>query len=458
MEDLIPSSDTMMGWITEVFDQGIRRPGFPADEWAVQWVRDHFESFGLKDIKLDPVTAKSWKEGDCSLSVWPADNQTEAIEVPCFPVPFSTSTDGVEAELIDIGKTEELPGKIAVLNYSLIPAQQSIFRDLATRFYDPDDDFSTLAPLTPFSLKRMGVMDPALEGGAAGFIGILDLPWETHYYYLPYDTKERPIHGVWVSPANGKQINELMDAGPVKARFSYKATLGEVNSHNISATLPGASDEWIIFNSHHDGAWASAVEDASGMAMVLAQAKYWSQIPESQRPHNMLFSMTAGHLAGQVGMIAFAERNRELIKDKAVLTVNLEHMARDSMGENGVLVPLDGPTPRIWYVSRITILEDALENAIVAEDLRRSLVLAPDALKAIIPMYIAPVGDGAMFHLLGAPTVQIVNWPTYLLMAEDTPEMVHLESLVPITRAVIRIVNDIGGQTAAGLKSQVRQE
>ena len=34
----VPTDGTIFGWISEVFDQGIRRPGYPADEWAEGWI------------------------------------------------------------------------------------------------------------------------------------------------------------------------------------------------------------------------------------------------------------------------------------------------------------------------------------------------------------------------------------------------------------------------------------
>ncbi len=40
--ELVPSKSKMMDWITEIFDHGIRRPGYPADIWAENWVKVQF--------------------------------------------------------------------------------------------------------------------------------------------------------------------------------------------------------------------------------------------------------------------------------------------------------------------------------------------------------------------------------------------------------------------------------
>ena len=43
------------------------------------------------------------------------------------------------------------------------------------------------------------------------------------------------------------------------------------DSHNVVGELPGADDEAVMIAPHHDAPWASAVEDGTGIALVLAQ-------------------------------------------------------------------------------------------------------------------------------------------------------------------------------------------
>ncbi|GAH33406.1 unnamed protein product, partial [marine sediment metagenome] len=211
-----------------------------------------------------------------------------------------------------------------------------------------------------------------------------------------------PIPGVYLSKSDGERLKELMGQGAVRAKIVAKSKTEKVTTHNVIGTLPGVSDEWIVIGSHHDGPWASAVEDASGIAMVLAQAKYWSQVPQEERPHNLLFLLTSGHMAGGVGCQAFVNDNAELI-DRIVLEIHLEHTARECRGEDGRLIPTDQPEIRWWWVSKITELEDVVEDAIQVEDLRRSLLLPPDALGG------RPTTDGGHFHLAGVPIVQRAN-------------------------------------------------
>jgi hypothetical protein len=59
-----------------------------------------------------------------------------------------------------------------------------------------------------------------------------------------------------------------MEAGPCTGTLVARSEIETVSTNNVVATLPGGSDSWVLIGSHHDGPWASAVEDASGVALV----------------------------------------------------------------------------------------------------------------------------------------------------------------------------------------------
>jgi hypothetical protein len=452
-EELLPSTDQMTSWIAEVVAQGIRRPGYPADQWAEHWTRDQFAAFGLESVTLDPVEVKRWVPRRWSLEAWPDSALDQRHHFPCFPVPYSSPTGGLEGPLSSLTEGADPTGKIAVVDNEFLVLPQTITRVLASRAFDPDGEFDTLQQVLPFSAAFQRVMEPAIAAGATGFIGVLSgLPFETQDYYVPYDAEERPIPGVWISESNGALLKAMMADGPVTARIVVDGGVDLFTSHNVTAVLPGASDEWIVIGSHHDGPWASAVEDGSGIAMVLAQALYWSQVPRRERPHNLMFLLNAGHMAGGAGLKAFIARHADFLP-RVVIEIHLEHAARQARGENGQLVATDDPEVRWWFTSRITDLEDSVEAAIQAEDLRRSFLMPPDGFP---PGSAAPPTDGAFFHPAGVPIVNFLTAPMYLFDAQDTLDKIHEPSLVPITRAVIRIVNSLQGRSAAQLRAAVR--
>jgi hypothetical protein len=132
-----------------------------------------------------------------------------------------------------------------------------------------------------------------------------------------------------------------------------------------------------------------------------------------------------------------------------VLEVHLEHTANEVIEDGGKLLATGQPETRWWFTSRIPRLQDAVRAAIEAEDLRRSYILPPDVFGP------KPTTDGADFHLAGVPLVQYLTAPFYLFDAMDTLDKIHRPSLVPLTRAAIRIIESTAGVTAAAMREGV---
>jgi len=453
-KEIIPTMDEMMEWTTEIFNQGIRRPGYPADYWAERWIKEKFNAFGLQNVILDPVLVKKWEINDARLKIWKVSNPSLILTIPCFPIPYTQPINNLEAELSIISNDNPLSGKIAIAEINLFrfPVQSLKSYSGIDRFYDPNDEFASMEQIIPFDYKMRKLFESQSTNKPVGFIGILSgYPWETDKYYVPYDAVERKIPAVYVSRNNGKKIFDLMGTGTVRAKMSYKATISQVICHNITGVLHGNSDEWIVIGSHHDGPWNSAVEDASGMVLVLAQVQYWSQIPKEQRPFNLMFLMNCAHMAGAAGAHAFVQKNKDFLK-KVVTGIHLEHVARDVKSENGKIIPLDDPTVRWWFVSRILPLEEIVEDAIIKEGLKRSILLPPDGFP---PGSDKPPTDGSFYHTEGVPFISFLTAPPYLFDPSDTLDKIHEESYVPLSRAVIRIINSLNNYTADQLRSLV---
>jgi len=206
----------------------------------------------------------------------------------------------------------------------------------------------------------------------------------------------------------------------------------------------------VIVASHHDGPWASAVEDAVGVALVLAQAQRWASVPAAGRPHNMCFLLTSGHMAHAAGTRAFITDHPEIV-ERTVVQLHLEHAARECRVDGDVLVPTDDPEPRWWFTSRIDALEDAVLDALRQQDLGRSHILPPDVFGDM------PSTDGAFFHPAGVPLVHFLTAPMYLFDSCDTIDKVHEASLEPLSRAVASILDRSRTWSAAGMRAAVRQ-
>ena len=67
--NLVPPEDKIFSWIEEVFARGIRRPGYPADRWAEDWLQQQFRAFGLERVRAEPVEVACWEAREPTLEV-----------------------------------------------------------------------------------------------------------------------------------------------------------------------------------------------------------------------------------------------------------------------------------------------------------------------------------------------------------------------------------------------------
>ncbi|HSP54436.1 MAG TPA: M28 family peptidase [Dehalococcoidia bacterium] len=188
------------------------------------------------------------------------------------------------------------------------------------------------------------------------------------------------------------------------------------------------------------------MEDGSGIALVLAQATYWSQVRQEERPHRLVFLLNSGHMAGGAGCRAFVEEHRAELA-RTVLEVHLEHAANEFAEVDGRLEATGHPEARWWFTSRIPRLEASVREAIEGEGLGRSLLMPPTAFGP------RPTTDGSEFYVAGVPIVNYLTAPFYLFDSCDTMDKIHRPSLVPVTRAAIRIVEATARVSAAEMRA-----
>lgn len=451
--EFIPSNDKIYGWVEQVFAQGIRRPGYPADRWAEQFCLERFRDFGLESVRAEPVELPYWEPRRSSLTIW---NEGAGVpqmrDLSCFPLPHSAPTPGLEAQLVsfDAQAPEQVKGSMSLYKLTLMRLPHAGLASQATWSYDPDDTFVDSVQVLPFGGEFQAVMEPAIAAGAVAFIGALNgYPSDSHEYYVPYDAVDRAIPGVWISGSEGDRLREMLASGPVRARLTLDSIRKTTTTHNVVGELSGADDEMVIIGSHHDGPWSSAVEDGSGIALVLAQAEYWSRVSRRDRPHRLIFLLNSGHMAGGAGARAFIEAHQAELK-QTVVELHLEHAAREFVSENGRLKPTGHPEARWWFTSRIPRLGAAVQAAIQAEDLRRSLILPPTVFGR------CPTTDGCDFHLAGVPIVNFLTAPFYLFDSQDTLAKVDREHLAAVSRAAVRIVESTRGATARSMREDMQ--
>src|SRR6266540_5370785 len=133
--DLIPSQDRIFSWIEEIFTHGVRRPGYPADRWAEDWLQQQFRAFSLERVRAEPVAVAYWEPHEAALAV---DAPGATLNIPCFPLPHSTPAKSLEAELVafDPARPEAVDGAFPLYDVVLNRVPKTILESRPTWSYD----------------------------------------------------------------------------------------------------------------------------------------------------------------------------------------------------------------------------------------------------------------------------------------------------------------------------------
>jgi hypothetical protein len=455
----VPTNEEIQGWVERICTQGIRRGGHPADLWIEQFVAGQFEKWGLQGISFQPVPLTAWFEGDTAFTLKLADGRL--FDVNAYPMANMDLTKTVTAPVVRVRSEADLndiEGTIVVVDQPVrivSPTGVLYMLPAASFVWDPDRDLldtSHISATQDTARPEVG-MRRILEHKPAAVVGVLTNYYESPYYFGGSRGMARTgTPGVFITAGDGQHIDEYLAEGPVTGTLELNGSSKPVITHNVKGTLPGATDELVIVASHKDGPFYGATEDAAGIALMLAQAKYWAKVPAEQRPHTMLFLATASHLPpigeleGSTGERTIIRENPDVLK-RTVLDVHLETPALEyRIDEDGGLVNMRRPEPRRLFTSMAPQLERAVIEAVKAEDLRRTMVLPADVLEH-------PRSAAGHFHSAGVPIVSFISLPVYYFAAEDTPDKVDREGLSPITRTFIRIIYETEGATAAGMRA-----
>jgi len=430
-----PNTSAMMADIEALYECGERRPGSRAGAMAERYIAARFREAGLQDVTLEPFAIQHWDAKGASLVL----HGDAREEVPCFYIATShfTKEDGISAQTVYVGADESLSDckiaeKIVVFDHpGQFFSQAALFQYEIGAFSEVDQ-----GPQPWNRLNFEAIARDCEARGAAGLIGLLSqMPYDTDRYYAPYDGYHWPFPGVWVRPSLAGRVRDHAKNGQI-------ATLGvhgrnvTSSSFNILGFLPGKSDEIIMVASHHDSPFRSAVEDASGMAVVLAMADTFGRLGPYQLDKTLLFVSCAAHF-GEKGSYHFAKDHYDDLLPRVAANIHIEHIGIECAGRGGELIPTGRRQLRVMFTSdEDSRLVEAARDAIVSEDLDRTMVI-PASNPVTGPIFPA---DGSPIFAVGVPTINYISGPIYLLNGEDTLDKIDRTQLEPVMRAMSRIV------------------
>jgi hypothetical protein len=357
----------------------------------------------------------------------------------------------------------DVEGKIAVIDmeFATLPLLPLLLVK-GYYLYDPDNTYKWWAAQPACWVRKNWNVDKdtsksayelARKNGAAAVVWVLrDQPANVVTHYGPYDGEMKDFPALYVGRDDGARLKEKLAAGSITGTLTQTGTMTPGVMHNVHGVLPGKSDEIILITSHHDSPFRGYIEDGTGISMVLALAKYFSQVPIEEREKTMVFLASAGHFYGSRGIETWLERHKIDIADKTVMNLNIEHVAAKEFAEdeNGDYGYTGKPQLRGIFIDDNDHMKDAIGEALRDNNLTRSAVIAIDALGE------DPPGEGRFPHRLGIPVIHYISGPSYLLVDADDRDKVLIEELVPAAKTFIEIVEKLS--IFGGIELKAKEE
>lgn len=433
--EYLPDKDTIFGYAQDLYNMGVRMPGTPEGEQAQSYVKDKFTQFGLENIEIIPSKTKLYTCENYSLSV-------NGENIDCCYINYSgcDGSDGtfdtgdITAQLVYVGSDTDsdvdVKGKIVVAEVGFTSLPYEICDVIGYLKYDPNNTFGMTDTKDVVYLGDSftdGYFN-YMEKGAAGYIGILTDYYDTAEYlsedYTYYGDMTLP--GMWVSNTDGTKIRELIDKdSTVTATLSMNGSLKEVDAGAVVGYVKGKSDETIMVQSHYDSITKGAVEDASGMACMLALAEMYSQIPSENLEKSILFIATDTHFSDYDTHDAVVEK---LFGDDGNIVANLciEHICEEyEINDDGTISDTGEVDARVVFVSGSKKLISITNEEFVRHGMDRTLVLPATLLGDSL------CTDADEFYQEGVPVVNLISSPVYLYSSDDTIDKIPEEQLVP---------------------------
>ena len=234
------------------------------------------------------------------------------------------------------------------------------------------------------------------------------------------------IPGFWVGFEDGKRLRDQIAAGPtrIKVRLGTEMRRG-LRTQSVYGTLPGKTDESIIVLAHMDGWFDAALDNASGLSVMLALAEHFAKIPQAERRRSIVFVGTAGHHVGSPNSPYLRDQRADLIA-KTALMINCEHIAAaQTLNWNTHLREATGIDPRRWFVNGSPKLFDIVLDAYRTFGVNIVGDMDPGASGEM----------GAIDRI--APSLQLIHSPEIKHTDHDVPEIVPavgIEAVAPRLR------------------------
>ena len=283
---------------------GGRFAGSPSETQAREFLAARLAEATGGRVRREPIAYRGWNRGPARLVLsdgrrFPA---SALVRSPAAP------QGGLRAPAIDLGRgtpadfalaADRIPGRIVLVRHEYMLASGHIHR------------------------RRKYEM--AKAAGAAGFLIACHLPGGLVVTGSSGAGTAADLPAAGISHEAAAAIADAPDIG---VSLEVEGSFVDRSAENLYVDIPGRTDEWVVLSAHLDGhdLAASAIDNASGVASVLAAAGVLRDIVPSRRRgvRVALFNVEEWALIGSRDHLAsLAEADRRSL----AFNVNLDSVA-----------------------------------------------------------------------------------------------------------------------------------
>lgn len=414
----------MKGWVNEVVaisrrsrDAGDkywgRIAGTKYEAMTGDWVEAKFKGAGLQEIHRKEFNLPpQWFPIDWNVT---ATGGGKTLSFKSLnPAPGTTSIKGeldVDAIWVGLGTApdfagRDVRGKAVVIHTMLAPGQMGQ------------------------SAAFEGAIRRANDQGAAAVVVI----WGYAENYAVWQSlgAQVTIPGFFVGFEEGRTLRDLIAAGPTTLKMRLQTERREgLKTQSVYGTLPGTTDESIIVLAHMDGYYDAALDNASGLAVMVAMAEHFSKVPRERRRRSLVFVGTAGHHVGSPNSPYLRDERADLIA-KTALMINCEHVsAAQTLNWGTRLRESTGIEPRRWWVHGSRRLFDIVLGSYQTFGVSVVGDMDPSA-----------TGEMGQIDMI-APSMQLIRSPEHKHTDYDIAEFVPAVGLEAVGRAFSKVVDEV---------------
>lgn len=413
-----------------------RIAGTKHDALIHEWSATKFREAGLENVRMQEFAMRpQWFPTSWSLTVTGSGQTLKPESV--FPASRTAATPpgGLDVDAVWVGLGTEadfagkdVKGKIAVMH-----------------------SWPTDAP-HGHSAAWLGSLQRAADKGAAAVLVNRATPGN-----LKLIGHNAPVTTMWLGTDDMNAVRGLIEKGPVRIQMQLATEMRTgLKDANVWGTLPGMTSEEIFIKAHHDGYFEAAMDNASGVATVVALAEYFAKIPKAQRRRTITFLSVAAHHGG--GDREWMADPAHPIRSDTALMINCEHTAVvTSMTFGDRLRQTTSIDPRRWTVlgsdklSAIVVKAFTAAGVTLYEEMEGSfeedgpVSAARAAAAAAAAARPSMPADMASINLIHSPQQYYHN-------DNDLPKYIPPSGLAAVTRGFARIIDEVNKLDRSELK------